>query len=357
MPVGLSRPPAAWGSRCAASASAPRASRARQWPRTLLVILDPSAPLSGTGPSRHPPLSPHRRPAARRASAPIALMRCFGYRVEPQLFDSLASAGDSAVRCAPSCQPTGEKVSWPTRVAPSTPAPSRCVVPTYRARDAAAHHRKGLVAVRLEPADSWRQHRAGRRCRGSSAIGRCDATTTAPARSRSGWSTASYDRGPLRGVSPRLRRRRFARRRRRSAWSWRSPWGWAVWQLAAVGLLALLLVGAVRFGPVMPAHRSAPTRSRSSICAHSPTALSAAKGHDEAIGAIVRGLRRRLTPPALRARGDWRRWLVELDGTPRRPGTSRHSHTLTQLTDAGATGSERACSGQRSGGVWQNIRT
>src|SRR2546430_8442715 len=32
------------------------------------------------------------------------------------------------------------------------------------------------------------------------------------------------------------------------AWSLRSPWGWAAWQLTAVGLLALGF-GAVRFGP------------------------------------------------------------------------------------------------------------
>ena len=94
-------------------------------------------------------------------------------------------------------------------------------------------------------------------------------------------------------------------------WSTGSPWGWAVWQLAAVGLLALVF-GAVRFGPV----RRVLTRMRRSPLEHVralATALSAAGGHDEAIGALVRGLRRRLAPAGLPTAGDWRSWLARLD--------------------------------------------
>ncbi len=95
------------------------------------------------------------------------------------------------------------------------------------------------------------------------------------------------------------------------AWSRRSPWGWAVWQLALVGVIALLF-GAVRFGPAIRAI----TRIRRSPLEHVDalaTALSAAGGHDEAIGAMVRGLRRRLAPVGLRPAGDWRSWLESMD--------------------------------------------
>ena len=93
------------------------------------------------------------------------------------------------------------------------------------------------------------------------------------------------------------------------AWSKSSPWGWLVWQGAIVGLVALLF-GAVRFGLARPAI----ARTRRSPLEHVralATALAAARGHDVAIAAIVRGLRRRLLPPALRSRGDWRLWLKQ----------------------------------------------
>jgi hypothetical protein len=95
------------------------------------------------------------------------------------------------------------------------------------------------------------------------------------------------------------------------SWSRRSPWGWAAWQLALVGILALL-AGAIRFGPV----RSLIERRRRSPMEHVnalATALSAARGHDVAIAALIRGLRRRLAPtqPAASDPGPWLRELVE----------------------------------------------
>lgn len=110
------------------------------------------------------------------------------------------------------------------------------------------------------------------------------------------------------------------------AWSRRSPWGWATWQLALVGLLALL-AGAVRFGPV----RSVLERRRRSPLEHVSalaTALSAARGHDVAIGALVRGLRRRLaphTPPA----ADPGPWLRDL--AARAPSRAARDRALTLL--------------------------
>jgi hypothetical protein len=95
-----------------------------------------------------------------------------------------------------------------------------------------------------------------------------------------------------------------------AVWSWslRSPWGWAAWQAAIVGVLALL-AGAFRFGPV----RRVIERKRRSPLEHVQalaTALAAAKGHDVAIRATVRGLRRRLVVGRSPA-GDPRAWLQE----------------------------------------------
>lgn len=104
-------------------------------------------------------------------------------------------------------------------------------------------------------------------------------------------------------------------------WSITNPAGWMGWQLLGVGLIALLF-GAVRFGPVLPSIDRARRSSLEHVQALA-TALAAARGHAIAIDALVRGLRRRLTPmspslPSRRApgethtRGDWRPWLESL---------------------------------------------
>ncbi|MBK6489258.1 MAG: hypothetical protein IPF98_20945 [Gemmatimonadetes bacterium] len=108
------------------------------------------------------------------------------------------------------------------------------------------------------------------------------------------------------------------------AWSAGHPVGWMVWQLLVVGLLALG-AGAVRFGPV----RAAIPRARRSSLEHVralATALAAAQGHRVAIGALVRGLRRRLAVSTDRvaARDDWRPWLAGL----------AHHAPNTQVRDA-----------------------
>jgi len=94
------------------------------------------------------------------------------------------------------------------------------------------------------------------------------------------------------------------------AWSRRSPWGWAAWQLAVVGVLALLAAG-VRFGPV----RTVIDRRRRSPLEHVralATALAAARGHGVAVSLLVRGLRRRLSRTGQSGREDPRAWLDEL---------------------------------------------
>jgi uncharacterized membrane protein YidH (DUF202 family) len=111
------------------------------------------------------------------------------------------------------------------------------------------------------------------------------------------------------------------------AWTRRSPWGWAIWQLAVVGVLALVAAG-VRFGPV----RSAIERRRRSPLEHVralATALAAASGHDVAVRLIVQGLRRRLSHAGRSIRGEATAWLEGLGPAVR---TSRGRGALETLT-------------------------
>jgi hypothetical protein len=115
------------------------------------------------------------------------------------------------------------------------------------------------------------------------------------------------------------------------AWSRASPWGWLFWQATIVGLLVLLF-RIVRFGPIRPGFN----RTRRSSLEHVralATALSAAHGHDEAIAAMIRGLRRRLVPAGARSRGDWREWLSEMHqhaGTAKAKALTADLITLSQ---------------------------
>jgi hypothetical protein len=110
-------------------------------------------------------------------------------------------------------------------------------------------------------------------------------------------------------------------------WSTRSPWGWLVWQLAVVGVVALLASG-VRFGPV----RSAIERRRRSPMEHVralATALAAARGHDVAVRLMIQGLRRRLSRTGRPAPADLDTWLERLGPSVR---TARGREALESLT-------------------------
>jgi hypothetical protein len=94
------------------------------------------------------------------------------------------------------------------------------------------------------------------------------------------------------------------------AWSTRSPWGWMVWQIVAVGLVALVASG-IRFGPV----RSVIERRRRSPMEHVralATALAASRGHDVAVRLMVQGLRRRLSRGGRPSAPDLEAWLEGL---------------------------------------------
>lgn len=119
------------------------------------------------------------------------------------------------------------------------------------------------------------------------------------------------------------------------AWSRSSPFGWMAWQLTVVALLALAAAG-VRFGPVRRAIPRTRRSSREHVRALA-TALAAARGHEVAIGAIVRGLRRRLapagrgTPPP--GRDDWRPWLDSLARHAPTPGARASAEALRRAVD------------------------
>jgi hypothetical protein len=140
------------------------------------------------------------------------------------------------------------------------------------------------------------------------------------------------------------------------AWSRRSPWGWAVWQIVAVGLLALLF-GGIRFGQPRPGIE----RKRRSPLEHVralAVALSASQGHDEAIAAIVRGLRRRLLPPALRGRAaaDYRSWLAQLDRPAASPAVKASLASLSSLTRPGQAAASVLRAANAVEDLWQDLK-
>jgi hypothetical protein len=113
-------------------------------------------------------------------------------------------------------------------------------------------------------------------------------------------------------------------------WSLRSPWGWIVWQLAAVGVVALLASG-VRFGPV----RSAIQRRRRSPMEHLralATALAAARGHDVAVRLMIQGLRRRLSRTGRAAPANLDTWLEGLGPSVRTARGREAFDSLTAMT-------------------------
>jgi len=136
------------------------------------------------------------------------------------------------------------------------------------------------------------------------------------------------------------------------AWSRRSPLGWAGWQLAVVGLVSVL-AGAVRFGPV----RHVIVRRRRSPLEHVralATALSAARGHDVAIAAMIRGLRRRLSP-ARQAQGELGPWLKQLGSNLRTPRAREAVQTLERLTRPGQSAPGVLMAANAVEDVWEEL--
>ncbi len=319
--------------------------------RQLLVILDPTAPVSA------PELMLFLQ-FSKSADLLLAgkgadhLMRCFGYRVDRKVFDSVAVMGlaGKAPRVNATLVATRQP-TWTDSSRESDVAPTRCTVPAIQSATPLLVSPRGLVAIRLERADVHRsvilvadaglfRNRALRNTGAgifalSLVDGRYDQVIFEE------YHHGFGDAGSLATAT--------------IAWSRQSPWGWAAWQLAAVGLLALLF-GAVRFGPAVPGI----VRARRSPLEHVralATALSAARGHDEAIAAMVRGLRRRLAPPALRARGDWHAWLAQLGSHAVSPKEREALATLNRLTQPGQPPASVLQAANAVEDVWQNIQS
>ncbi len=135
--------------------------------------------------------------------------------------------------------------------------------------------------------------------------------------------------------------------------AWRTPAGWAVLQLVAAGLL-LLVLGAIRFGPVVPAVE----RRRRSPLEHLDALASGLERSGAARTAtrlIVNGLRRRLGGTPGRAGADPVAWLDTLRSGTRTPASR---DALTRLrnaatTDAGGAGVLKAANAVED--VWETL--
>ncbi len=143
------------------------------------------------------------------------------------------------------------------------------------------------------------------------------------------------------------------------AWSATNPLGWMMWQLLIVGLLAFLATG-LRFGPV----RARIERQRRSPLEHVKalaTALGASKGHDVAVAALVRGLRRRLaaTSGEARRRGlgrdTWRAWLDALPQRMTDPAQRALAERLVRLGAPGQTDAAVYTAAHTVEDVWEAL--
>ena len=261
-----------------------------------------------------------------------AAMRCYGYVVEPRLHPMLAittgqpmSASDLrvwAVLARAQPRPRRRPTAWDDE------GYAACDVPTTLRADTLLRTVGGrVVALRLEIVggravtlvadDLLFSNRALR----SSGAGPFSLRLVAGRYDRIIFDEYHHGYGPSGSLAGSV-----------LGWSTRSPWGWAGWQLAGIGLVALA-AAAVRFGPVRPS----PERRRRSSLEHVralATVLSAAEGHDLAIQLMVQGLRRRLSrhPHAAEAglRADPRPWVRELTRRARSP---RAQEALTSLSD------------------------
>ncbi|HEX3928752.1 MAG TPA: hypothetical protein VHW65_12225 [Gemmatimonadales bacterium] len=322
--------------------------------RDLLAIIDPTIELSP------PDLSAIIR--FRRADLLLVgagastLMRCFGYEVSDTPFDS--------ARAVPRGSPATAHTPWvhatlkPTRLHAFVDtsrtldlAAFSCAVPAYRAIDTLLVTTSGkLVAIAVHPAHQ--EHSAILVADGDLFRNQQLRTTDAGPFAL-GLMAGHYDRVIFEeyhhgfGASGSLIDATLE-------WTEHSPWGWFAWQLAAVGALALLF-GAVRFGPAVPPItpvRRSPLEHVRALA----TALSAAHGQDEAIAAIVRGLRRRLQPPGLRSRGDWRAWVAQLGQRARTPAQENTVATLARLTQPGQPAASVLQAANTVEDLWQQLR-
>lgn len=137
-------------------------------------------------------------------------------------------------------------------------------------------------------------------------------------------------------------------------WSLRSPLGWAAWQLALVGLVALL-ASAIRFGAprfVIERRRRSPLEHVRALA----TALAAAKGTHVAVDLMIRGLRRRLSPGGQPGRGDPRIWLESLSLNVRSERSKQAVTSLLNLIRRAPVSDSVLRAANAVEDVWQDLK-
>jgi len=319
---------------------------------TLTAVLDPSLVLSPSEGQIVARLPGDLLVAGMRAASAL---RCLGWDVRPRYSDSLAVVPPPGAEARRFPRPRAVLVRRDSAVAVDSASteddvPVRCTAPAATAVDTLLRTAGGSpVAVRLRLQDG----------RTATLVGDGWLFTNRALR-----ETAA---GPfvLGLVVPRYQRvvvdeyhHGFNASRTLSGatldWTVRSPWGWAILQLAGVGVLALLASG-VRFGPI----RAGVERRRSSPLEHVralATALAAARGHDVAVRLIVQGLRRRLSATGRSAPGDIGRWLYGLQPAMRSPAGRAALATLSTVTHRAASAEDVLHAADAVETLWEELR-
>jgi len=276
--------------------------------RTLTAFLNPSRALDARE-SRDVAALPRDLLLAGAGAA--GAMRCLGWDLRPRARDSLGIAppADAEPRAFPRVRAVLQVRTTAEAVDSSEEedgAAVRCTAPAARSVDTVLSTlTRRLIVVRLSLADS----RTMTLVADDGLFGNRALRETAAGPFALGLVTPRYDHV----VFDEYHHGFDASRSLAGAtldWTLRTPWGWAILQLAAVGILALLVAG-VRFGPI----RDGLVRRRRSPLEHVralATALAAARGHDEAVALIVQGLRRRLSREGHAPRGELGPWLASL---------------------------------------------
>jgi hypothetical protein len=318
-------------------------------PRQIFVILNPQLPVSAPD---IPIILRFHRSADLLLAGPWTenLMRCFGYVPRYRLLDSVRVDGRQA--SAPFVHATLARTS-DSIATDSTRARDvgrvTCKVPRFTSVHTLLGSPRGPVVVRLEEEDG--RHVilvADASLLANQSLRETDAGPFALALFAGEYDHVVFDEYHHGyGASGSMLAATLA-------WSTRSPLGWAGWQLIGAGVLALL-AGAIRFGPPLP---GIPRRRRSPLehVRALATALAAAHGHDQAIAAIVRGLRRRLSPVAMGTRGDWRSWLAQRTARANSPDERAALTTLSTLTQPGQPRASVLQAADTVEDLWQSLQ-
>ena len=320
-------------------------------PGTVVALLGPSRPLS---PREGAAIASLRADLLLAGATAAPAFRCLGYEVRPRRRDSVSVVAPQRSEARPF--PPARAVLVRRRstiVVDSSDAedgePVRCTVPPARTVDTLLRTAAGQPVVLRAALEDSRT-----------------VTLVADDRLFTNRALRETAAGPfaLSLITPRYRRlvvdeyhHGFDASRSLSGatWEWtlRTPWGWAVLQLAAVGLLALLAAG-VRFGPI----RQGIVRRRRSPLEHVralATALAAAQGHDVAVGLIVQGLRRRLSRAGRAGRSGIAAWLDDLDGAVRSPRGREAVTTLRQVTARAASSDDVLRAAHAVETLWEEL--